>query len=159
IEDKPTVVTMTGIDNRIALDFGNPPAPPDLSSPPPVGGGERGTSLLPTRLIYTLPGQSWLAVDVPELGQRLFEALSPQVNPGLPSDQLRAFQRRFARATGLRPIEDVVSWIGTGALFAYGPTPASLTAGVVLESLDPAGSRHTAVVLRRRAAARAGGRV
>jgi hypothetical protein len=159
IEDKPTVVTMTGIDNRIALDFGNPPAPPDLSSPPPVGGGERGTSLLPTRLIYTLPGQSWLAVDLPEAGQRLFEALSPQVNPGLPSDQLRAFQRRFARATGLRPIEDIVRWIGGAALFAFGTSPAGLTAGLVIESLDPTGSAHALAALRRFIARQPGVRV
>jgi hypothetical protein len=149
IEDKPTVVSVTGADDRIAVDFGNPPAPPEPDQPTPVGGGQRGTSLLPTRLIYTLPAQSWLALDVPELGQRLFEALSSEVNPGLPSDQLRAFQRRFARATGLRPLEDIVSWIGSGALFAYGPTPATLHAGLLLESLDPAASRHTAVVLRR----------
>jgi hypothetical protein len=159
IEDKPTVVSVTGADDRIAVDFGNPPAPPEPDQPTPVGGGQRGTSLLPTRLIYTLPAQSWLALDVPELGQRLFEALSPQVNPGLPSDQLRAFQRRFARATGLRPLEDIVSWIGSGALFAYGPTPATLHAGVLLESLDPAASRHTAVVLRRWLARQPGVRV
>jgi hypothetical protein len=159
IEDKPTVVSVTGADDRIAVDFGNPPAPPAPDQQTPVGGGQRGTSLLPTRLIYTLPAQSWLALDVPELGQRLFEALSPEVNPGLPSDQLRAFQHRFARATGLRPLEDIVSWIGSGALFAYGPTPATLHAGVLLESLDPAASRHTAVVLRRWLARQPGVRV
>ena len=149
IEDKPTVITMTGADNRIALDFGNPPAAPDASSPTPVGGGERGTSLLPTRLIYSLPAQSWLAVDVPEAGQRLFEALSPEVNPGLPSDQLRAFERRFTRMTGLRPIEDIASWIGGAALFAFGTSPADLTAGVVIESLNPDQSAHALAVLRR----------
>jgi hypothetical protein len=159
IEDKPTVVSVTGTDDRIAVDFGNPPAAPEPDEQTPVGGGQRGTSLLPTRLIYTLPAQSWLALDVPELGQRLFEALSPEVNPGLPSDQLRAFQHRFARATGLRPLEDIVSWIGSGALFAYGATPATLHAGVLLESLDPAASRHTATVLRRWLARRPGVRV
>ena len=159
IEDKPTVISITGDDDRIAVDFGNPPAPPDPSSPTPVGGGQRGTSLLPTRLIYTLPAQSWLALDVPELGQRLFEALSPEVNPGLPSDQLRALQRRFARATGLRPLEDIVTWIGSGALFAYGATPATLHAGVILESLDPGAARRTAVVLGRWLARQPGVRV
>jgi hypothetical protein len=149
IEDKPIVVTVTGADNRIALDFGPPPAAPDPSAPPPVGGGERGTSLLPTRLIYSLPAQSWLAVDIPEFGQRLFEALSPTVNPGLPHDQLVALQHRIARATGLRPIEDIVRWMGGTALFAYGPTPARLTAGLVIESLDPAGARHALATLRR----------
>jgi hypothetical protein len=149
IEDKPTVVSMTGIDNNIALDSGNPPAPPAPSNPTPVGGGERGTSLLPTRIIYSLPAQSWLAVDLPEAGQRLFETLSPQVNPGLPNDQLRAFQHRFARATGLRPIEDVVGWIGGTALFAFGTTPATLTAGLVIESLDPDASAHALALLRR----------
>src|SRR5436190_16483859 len=29
IEDKPTVVSVTGADDRIAVDFGNPPAPPE----------------------------------------------------------------------------------------------------------------------------------
>ena len=159
IEDKPTVVSMTGADNRIALDFGNPPAPPDPSNPAPVGGGERGTSLLPTRLIYSLPGQSWLALDLPEAGQRLFEALSPEVNPGLPSDQLTAFQHRFARATGLRPIEDIVRWIGAAGLFAFGTTPANLTAGVVIESLDPDGSAHALALLRRFVARQPGVRV
>jgi hypothetical protein len=159
IDDKPIVITMTGIADRIAIDFGNPPAPPDPSSPSPVGGGERGTSLLPTRLIYSLPAQSWLALDVPEAGQRLFETLSPEVNPGLPSDQLQAFQRRFAQATGLRPLRDIVSWMGGTALFAYGTSPATLTAGLVIESLDPAGSARALVALRRYAASRPGVRV
>ena len=159
IEDKPTVVSMTGIDNKIALDFGNPPAPPDPSNPSPMGGGGRGTSLLPTRLVYSLPAQSWLAIDLPEAGQRLFETLSPQVNPGLPNDQLRAFQHRFARATGLRPIEDIVSWIGGTALFAFGATPATLTAGLVVESLNPDESAHALAVLRRFVARQPGVRV
>jgi hypothetical protein len=159
IADKPTVVTMTGIAGRIALDFGNPPAPPDPSSPPPVGGGERGTSLLPTRLIYSLPAQSWLALDLPEAGQRLFETLSPQVNPGLPSDQLQAFERRFARTTGLRPLRDIVSWVGGTALFAYGTSLRALTAGVVIESLDPAGSARALRALRAFAARQRGVRV
>ena len=146
IEDKPVVVTMTGADNHIALDFGPPPAAADPSAPTPVGGGQRGSSLLPTRLIYSLPAQSWLAIDAPELGQRLFETLSPQVNPGLPNDQLQALQRRFARQTGLRPLEDIVRWVGGAAFFAYGPSPALLTAGVVLESLDPDATRHALAV-------------
>jgi hypothetical protein len=149
IEDKPIAVSMTGVDNRIALDFGSPPSAPDPSAPPPVGGGQRGTSLLPTRLIYSVPAQSWLAIDLPELGQRLFETLSPAVNPGLPSDALRALQRRIARETGLRPIEDVVRWMGGTTLFAYGADPARLTLGLLIESLDPSGSQHALVVLRR----------
>jgi hypothetical protein len=159
IEDKPTVISLTGADNRIALDFGNPPAAPDPSSPTPVGGGERGTSLLPTRLIYSLPAQSWLAVDLPEAGQRLFETLSPTVNPGLPSDALAAAQHRFARMTGLRPVEDIVSWIGGTALFAYGATAKSLTAGLVIESLDPSASAHALKLLRAWAARQPGVRV
>jgi len=159
IEDKPTVITMTGIDNRIAIDFGTPPTAPDPSSPPPVGGGERGTSLLPTRLIYSLPAQSWLAVDLPEAGQRLFEALNPEVNPGLPSDQLHAFQHRFKVATGLSPIEDLADWIGGMALFAYGTSPATLTAGLVIESLDPDASAHALAQLRRWVARQPGVRV
>jgi hypothetical protein len=159
VADKPTVITMTGIADRIAIDFGNPPAPPDPSSPSPVGGGERGTSLLPTRLIYSLPAQSWLALDVPEAGQRLFETLSPEINPGLPSDQLRAFERRFARATGLSPLRDIVSWMGGTALFAYGTSAATLTAGLVVESLDPAGTARALAGLRRYAATRPGVRV
>jgi hypothetical protein len=159
IEDKPVVLTMTGVKNRIALDFGSPPSAPDPSSPAPVGGGERGASLLPTRLIYSLPAQSWLAIDVPELGQRLFETLSPKVNPGLPSDALQALQRRIARVTGLRPIEDVVRWMGGTALFASGPDPARLTAGTVIESLDPDASQHALAVLRRWLARQPGVRV
>jgi hypothetical protein len=159
IEDKPIVLSVTGADNRIAVDSGAPPAPPDPSAPPPVGGGERGTALLPTRLIYSLPAQSWLAVDIPELGQRLFEALSPTVNPGLPHDQLEAAQRRFARVTGLRPVEDVVRWMGGTALFAYGPTPARLTAGLVVESLAPAATRRALAKLRRFLERRPGVRV
>jgi hypothetical protein len=149
IEDKPVVISVSGADNRIAVDFAPPPAPPDPSAPPPVGGGERGTSLLPTRLIYSLPAQSWLAVDIPEFGQRLFEALSPTVNPGLPHDQLVALEHRIARQTGLRPIEDIVRWMGGTALFAYGPTPATVTAGLVIESLDPDGTQHALKTLRR----------
>jgi hypothetical protein len=149
IKDKPIVVSASGADDRIAVDFGPPPSPPDPSEPTPVGGGEKGTSLLPAHLIYSLPAQSWLALDLPELGQRLFETLSPTVNPGLPNLQLQALQRRFTQRTGVSPLHDVVSWIGATALFAYGTDPRHLGAGLVIESLDPARSRRTLAKARR----------
>jgi len=161
VEDKPIVISASALSDRdVAIDLATPPGTPDPGDPPvQVGGGLDGTSLLPTRLLPRLPADAWLALDTPELGQRVFDAIDPRVNPGLPSGNLAGLQRRLAASTGISLRRDVVAWLGGGALFVRGSPArglASLDGGVVLESLDPPASRRTVAALGRYLAGRPG---
>lgn len=89
-------------------------------------------------VLSTLPGDSWLAIGVPDLGQTvgtiidLTEKTTPELEEGQVAEE-------FEGETGLDLEEDVLSWMGDLGIYFEGTSlPLGVFGGVVLESSDPA---------------------
>lgn len=96
-------------------------------------------------LLTELPGDSWLAIAVPELGPALDHGLDQLSSSGLPG--ARELERRVRADTGLDLSEDVLSWLGDTAGFLAGTSGSDFSAGVVAKTTDPAASKKLLDVL------------
>ena len=85
-----------------------------------------------TPLLGELPGDSWLAFGVPELGPAL-KGVYEQVAGALGG---AAIENQLRQELGLDLQQDVFSWIGDIAVFARGTTEDSVDGGVVIEVTD-----------------------
>ncbi|MGH2751633.1 MAG: DUF3352 domain-containing protein [Actinomycetota bacterium] len=97
-------------------------------------------------LLPDLPGESWGAFGIGDLGENLeelydtmLEALAEQ-GMGGSADELDA---QFEAQTGLDLRADLLSWMGDAGLFVSGTDPNSVAGGLVVESTDPATSSQT----------------
>ena len=117
-------------------DGSAPEAGPGSGSNPGAPGA--GLSLLSSPLLPELPADAWLAIGVPDFGQRVDELLDPSIDQSLPLDALNRAVRRLA---GPRAREDVVPALGAMAVFVRGSDPRRLEGGAVIESLDPSKTR------------------
>jgi hypothetical protein len=94
-----------------------------------------------------LPGESWLAVGVGDLGATLghsaagFRALA-SLGEGLTfgSFNLKGLLAPLGSRT-LEPRRDLLSWMGAAGVFAKGNSLLNLRAGLVIDSKNPARSR------------------
>lgn len=95
-------------------------------------------------LLPDLPGDSWGAFGIPDLGTTLEELYDTLIQAfaqgGMSADQLDS---QFESQTGLNLREDLLSWMGDAGLFVAGTDPMSLGGGLVIESTDPATSSDT----------------
>jgi hypothetical protein len=84
-----------------------------------------------------LPGDSWLALAQPDLGEtidRYIELFGAQAGGrGL-------IEQQFEAATGLDLRDDVVSWMGDWGLFVRGTSVADVDGALVIETSDEAAS-------------------
>ena len=85
-----------------------------------------------TPLLGELPGDSWLALGAPKLGQtakELYQQLAGAFGGAAIAQQLRS-------QLGLDLEQDVFSWIGDVAFFVRGTTVGSVDGGAVIEVTD-----------------------
>jgi hypothetical protein len=100
-----------------------------------------------TPLLGALPGDSWLAFGIGDLGaaaKRLLGLVGNLGIPGLTPDTLR---RQLRAQAGIDLDRDLLDWMGDAAVFVRGTSARSLGGGVVLESKDPAASRRAVTKL------------
>lgn len=85
-------------------------------------------------LLLSLPGESWAAFGVPDLGGLATKFLDTFAElPGFNPDQAEA---GFAAQTGLDLKDDLLSWMGDAGLFVRGTNLQELGGGLVVESSD-----------------------
>ena len=99
-------------------------------------------------LLTALPGDSWFAIAVPELGQALDHALDQLSSSGLPG--AGRLEQQVRERTGVE-LADVFGWLGDAAAFIAGTERGSISAGVIAETSDPAASRDVLPALERMA--------
>jgi hypothetical protein len=150
-------VSLVPTSSSFALDVDG--AAPD--SPTAGSGGLLGASPDASRALGELPGESWLAVGLGDLGATLSanahalqglsslgSLLSGSSNsapsaglsvPGLVEGLLKPLTVLGANTAETR--RDFASWMGSAGLFASGSGLLELRGGVVIESKDPARSR------------------
>jgi len=94
-------------------------------------GSFAGSGLLPE-----LPGESWAALGVPDVGRlgTTFFDLFAEV-PGFDRAQINS---QFRAETGLDLENDLLSWMGDAGLFVQGTNVQEIGGGLVVESSDPA---------------------
>lgn len=102
--------------------------------PEPRGDGEVS--------IRDLPGDAWLALATPVLGQTISRAVRESGEYDTVAGQLRD-------ATGLDLDRDLLGWLGGIAAFVRGTAPLDAGGGLVLGSSDPAASRRLVTRLQR----------
>jgi hypothetical protein len=92
-----------------------------------------------SQLLEDLPGDSWLAAALPDLGPTLERTFDQITNSGLPGG--RQLESEVRRTTGLELGADVFSWLGDAAGFVSGTGSPGIKFGVVAETTDPDGPR------------------
>ncbi|HUA73144.1 MAG TPA: DUF3352 domain-containing protein [Solirubrobacteraceae bacterium] len=150
----------------------------DVDAVAPEGGGSSGGLVAPSpqaaQALGELPGESWLAIGLGDLGKTL--AANPKALQGLSSLGGLLTGSGSAPATGLsvtaivegllKPLtvlgadpaetkRDFASWMGPTAIFTSGSGLLELRGGVVIDSTDPGRSR--AAVAKMGELLRAGG--
>jgi hypothetical protein len=90
-------------------------------------------------LLDQLPGDSWFAAALPNLGPTLNGYLDEVTNSGLPG--AGRIETQFERATGLELGPDVFSWLGDAAGFVAGTGSPGIEVGLIAETNDPNGPR------------------
>ena len=98
-------------------------------------------------LLTELPGESWFAAAVPDLGSSLEESLDQLSSSGLPG--AGEIERQVMRATGLDLGEDVFGWLGDAAAFVEGTAAPGFSAGLIAQTSDPEAPGPLLEVLRR----------
>jgi hypothetical protein len=96
------------------------------------------TSDAATTALTSLPGDAWLGVGLPHIGESLRSALQQGLQLGSVtgqdlSGQLRAIQQ----AIGIDIEQDLLSWMGDGGLFAGGAA-ANIGGALVVQTTDAA---------------------
>ena len=101
---------------------------------------DSGSSLgTESSLLAELPGGSWFAIAVPDLGETLARGFDQLASSGLPG--AGELQRRLHAATGLDLSDDVFSWLGDAAAFVQGTGVPGFSAGLIAETTDPEAPR------------------
>jgi len=96
-----------------------------------------GRGLVPDSLaadpafVAGLTGKAWLAAGIGDVGSRLEEQLGG-------SDAILGL---VSAQAGLDVKKDLLSWMGEGAVFVTGDSPATIGGALVVKSKDPAATR------------------
>ena len=98
-------------------------------------------------LLAELPGGSWLATAVPDLGDTLTHVLDQVSSSGLPG--AGELERQVQDATGLDLSDDVLGWLGDAAVFVQGTAAPGFSAGLIAETDDSEAPRAALEVLER----------
>jgi hypothetical protein len=104
--------------------------------------GALGKTAAGPGLVPELPGDSWLAVGIPALGDTIGTLLDGFA--GLPGFDAVQLESLFYAQTGLRLEKDLLSWMGNAGFFVQGANIQEIGGGLLVESTDPA--KTTALV-------------
>ena len=95
-----------------------------------VGGADLGPRPDPA-FVAGLTGKAWLAMGLGQVGERLKEQLGG-------SGPILAL---VGAQAGLDIDKDILGWMGEGAMFVTGDSPATIGGALVVQSKDPAAMR------------------
>jgi len=98
-------------------------------------------SARPNELVPELPGDSWLALGLPNLGDILKQTLE-QVGSGVGAGIVETAQQQIRAATGLDLNRDIIPALGEVGVFAEGSGILSVGGGVVIQTPEPAAARR-----------------
>jgi hypothetical protein len=93
--------------------------------------------------VAALPGDAWLGLGIPTIGQSLRTALQQVTQVGAVGGtdvkaQLDAVQQQL----GINLEQDLFSWMGDGGLFVRGTSIADIGGALVVQSSDPARTKE-----------------
>lgn len=91
--------------------------------------------------VAALPGDSWLALGVGDVGGMLQDALAQASSSGLGAIGVSALEQQFRTQTGLDLQRDLLSWMGDAGIFVRGLN-GDVSGALVVHSKDPAASRR-----------------
>ena len=141
------------IESLVAGPFSQPIAF-ELSATPNTATVDMAAMLDPKARVATgsplldgLPGESWFAAAVPDLGPTLVRTLDRVSNSGAPG--ARRIEREIRARTGLDLSHDVIGWLGDAAVFVEGAGVPGLTAGLIAQTSDPRAPRPLLDAVRR----------
>lgn len=106
-----------------------------------AGATQQARSARPNSLVPDLPGDAWLAVGLPNLGQTIRQTLQ-QISSGVGAGLVETAQQQIRAATGLDLNRDVLASLGELAVFAQGSSVLTAGGGVVIQTPDPAAARR-----------------
>lgn len=99
--------------------------------------------------IRTLPGDSWLALGISDVGATVGTLLDAASSAGgLQAIGLNVLLGQIESSLGLRLREDVLAWMGAGGLFVRGTAKGRVSGALVVKSKDPAATRRAVRKLR-----------
>jgi hypothetical protein len=97
-------------------------------------------------LVTSLPGDSWFAIAIPQLGHALAHGLDQLSSSGLPG--AGELERQVRERTGLE-LGEVFGWLGDAAAFVAGTERPEIRAGLIAETSDPQASMDVLAALER----------
>jgi hypothetical protein len=101
-------------------------------------------------IVATLPGSSWLALGVANLGETVDRVVQTVAGAGgITGVGVNALLGQFQKQTGLDLRKDVLAWMGDAGVFVGGTTGADLRGALVIKTTDPAKTKRTMDVLER----------
>lgn len=97
-------------------------------------------------LLEDLPGGSWFAAALPDLGPTLERNLDQVSRSGLPG--AGRIEDMVERETGLDLAADVFSWLGDAGVFVEGTGTPGISLGLIAQTSDPDGPRKLLDVIQ-----------
>ncbi len=95
-------------------------------------GGNQGVDTPESSLIGDVPGQSWLALGVGDLGDNLKQSIE-QLKDQIPT--FEAAQQQIEQATG-STLEQLYGALGDAVIYVQGETQSTLTGALIVQSKD-----------------------
>ncbi len=104
-----------------------------------VGGPTPKAAGDPSATLAALPGDTVLGAGLGTVGSTLEQAVDQVLGVGpIAGQDPRAILQTFERQLGITLKDDLLSWMGEGALFVQGGSLADIGGGLVVTSTDPA---------------------
>ena len=125
--DQPAALSLDAKPRNVTFEV--------TSGAAPRAAGDQAKS---AQLISALPGESWLALAVPRLGQSLKQAVDQFGRSGQGSSLVDTFKQQLRQGTGLDVDRDLLAALGDVAVFAQGTGLLNLGAGAVIQAPDQA---------------------
>ena len=124
----------------------------EISSTVPADDDASGLAsiFLGTDLLESLPGDSWAALGVPDLGTFALDLMGLSTSTPEGQAAFDESMESFRQETGLDLEEDVLSWMGDAALFVQGTNFQEIGGGLLVESDDPDATRNSLAKVRDR---------
>ena len=122
-----------------------------IGTPKSASSGKSGADA-----VAKLPGDAFVGVGIADIGASINRSLKTLGGSGLGGVGLEAVLRQVKEKTGLDVRQDLLSWMGDGALYVAGDSVASLHGALVVTSTDPARTKVAITKLQRLARASGG---
>jgi hypothetical protein len=125
----PVTLTLDATPSQVTIDIGGPAA--RVAAPAHQAA-----------LIGQLPGDSWAALAIPNVGASLRQVLAQLGSGGIGASVLQSIEAQLRASTGLDLNRDVLAALGDIGLFARGASLLTLGGGLVISAPDPAAAQR-----------------